>query len=124
MRRVPAAPHVIRHALDLARATRPDDPSTPDLVKQMVSWGAGPRAVQFLVLGAKARAILQGRYHASTEDVRAIAHPVLRHRIITNFSAEAEGYPADRIIDVLLDTMKPTDSDVTTDPDLSKAVKV
>jgi len=123
VRRVPVAPHVIRHALDLTRVTRPADPNALEIIQRMVSWGAGPRAVQFLVLGAKARAILNGRYHASTDDVRAIAHPVLRHRVITNFSAEAEGYSTDRIVDEILGAVQPTDSILTTDPALSKAVK-
>ncbi len=123
VRRVPAAPHVIRHAVDLVRASRPADPTAHDVVRKMVSWGAGPRAVQFLVLGAKARAVLEGRYHAGTQDIRALAHPVLRHRIITNFSAEAEGYTVDRIVDVLLESVQPNDSELTTDPALAKAVK-
>jgi MoxR-like ATPase len=123
VRRLPAAPHVIRHALDLSRMTRPDDPKAPEIIQRMVTWGAGPRAVQFLVLGAKARAILNGRYHASTDDVRMVAHPVLRHRVITNFSAEAEGYTTDRIVDALLDAVNPTDSPLTDDKALSKVVK-
>jgi MoxR-like ATPase len=115
VRRVPAAPTVIRHALDLVRRTRPDEPAAPPFVKQMVTWGAGPRAVQFLVLGAKARAILHGEVHASMEDVRSVARPVLRHRIITNFSAEAEGYTPDRLIADLLEQTPPDASPLTDD---------
>ena len=115
VRRVPAAPHVIRHALDLARRTRPGEDGTPDVLKRMVAWGAGPRAVQFMVLGAKARAVLRGHYHASIEDVRAVAHPVLRHRIITNFSAEAEGFTPDRLIDELLRQTPPNESALSRD---------
>src|SRR5205085_12310947 len=87
VRRVPAAPAVVKYALDLVHATRPDDPAAMEVMKRMVSWGAGPRAVQFLILGGKARAILHGNYHVSTDDIRAVAHAVLRHRIITTFSA-------------------------------------
>jgi MoxR-like ATPase len=108
VRRVPAAPDVIRHALDLVRATRPGEPLAPAFIKTMVSWGAGPRSVQALVMGGKVRATLHGRHHVSTEDIRALAHPVLRHRIVTNYSAEAEGFTTDRIVDELLSTLDPT----------------
>ena len=91
MRRVPAPDHVIRYAVELVRHTRPKEPGAPDFVKELVDWGAGPRASQNLVLGAKARAILDGRMAASVEDVRALAGPVLRHRVIPNFRAESEG---------------------------------
>ena len=103
VRRVPAAPAVVRHALDLVQKTRPDQPGAAPVVRRMVSWGAGPRAVQYLILGAKVRAVLNGRHHASTQDIRALAHPVLRHRIVTNFSAQAEGYTTDNMIDELLE---------------------
>ena len=98
VRRVPAADHVIRYALQLARLTRPHKGHPPEFIRQYVSWGAGPRASQYLVLGAKARAVLNGRFYASCEDIRAVAHPVLRHRIITNFNAEAEGVKPDEVI--------------------------
>ena len=101
VRRVPVADHVVRYAVRLARATRGRDGS-PDFVKQWVSWGAGPRAPQYLVRGAKARAVLQGRFAPGIEDVRAVAPSVLRHRIVTNFTAEAEGVKPERIIDDLL----------------------
>jgi MoxR-like ATPase len=107
VRRVPAAPEVIRYALDVARATRPGEPGCGALVKKMVTWGAGPRAVQSLLLGAKARAAIQRRHHAAVDDVKALAHAVLRHRIVTNFSAEAEGYTPDRIIDEVLSHLDP-----------------
>jgi len=107
VRRVPAADHVIRYALELVRRTRPADAAAPDFVRALVQWGAGPRASQCLVLGAKARAVLQGRCYAGCEDVRAVAHPVLRHRILTNFNAEAEGVKPDDVVDRLLDAVRP-----------------
>ncbi len=103
VRKVPIADHVIKYATSLARATRLNQPEAPDFVKDCLSWGAGPRASQYLILGGKARAILQGRYFVSTDDIKSVAHPVLRHRIITNFNAEAEGIKPDDIIDKLLD---------------------
>jgi MoxR-like ATPase len=106
---VPVAPHVIKYAMRLARATRTGS-DAPDFVRNYVTWGAGPRASQFLILGAKARAILYGRTYASTEDVRAIAAPVLRHRIITNYNAEADGVSPDEIVKRLID-MTPKDED-------------
>ncbi len=107
VRRVPTAPAIVRHALDLVRSTRPDNPAAPEFVKKHVAWGAGPRAVQFLVLGAKARAVLRGSDHVSTEDVRALTPAALRHRVITNFAAQAEGYSADRLIQDLLEQTQP-----------------
>ena len=101
IRRVPVADHVVRYAVRLARATRGRD-AAPEFVKQWVSWGAGPRASQFLVLGAKTRAVLLGRYAPGIEDVRAVAPSVFRHRIVTNFTAEAEGVKPERIIEDLL----------------------
>ncbi|HEV3446733.1 MAG TPA: AAA family ATPase, partial [Gemmataceae bacterium] len=91
VRKVPVAPYVIRYAMKFTRLTRKDKGEVPDFIKMYVTWGAGPRASQYLVLGAKARAVLHGRYYVSCEDIRAVAAPVLRHRIITNFNAEAEG---------------------------------
>ncbi|MBI4718626.1 MAG: AAA family ATPase [Planctomycetes bacterium] len=107
VRRVPAAPDVIRYALDLVRATRPGEPQAREFVRKMVTWGAGPRAVQALLLGGKARALLKARHHVAVEDVRALASAVLRHRIVTNFSAEAEGYTTDRIVEELLAGLDP-----------------
>jgi MoxR-like ATPase len=105
VRKVPVADHVLRYALRLTRTTRRENPHAPDYVREYVSWGAGPRASQFLVLGAKARAVLHGRYHATVDDVRAVAFPVLRHRIMTNFNAEAEGIRPEAIIRRLIETI-------------------
>jgi MoxR-like ATPase len=103
VRKVPVADHVIRYALRLVRQTRLGYPDTPKFVKDYVGWGAGPRASQVLVLAGKARALLQGRYHVTIEDIRAIALPALRHRVLTNFSAEAEGIKPDDIVRMLLE---------------------
>jgi MoxR-like ATPase len=91
VRRVPVAPHVIEHAVRIVRTTRPDDPSASELVRHHVAFGAGPRASQALILGAKARAVLDGRYAAEVEDVRALVPPIMRHRIVMNFRGEADG---------------------------------
>ena len=102
VRRVPVAPHVIHFALRLVRATRVHEGDVPDFVNELVSWGAGPRAVQNLLLGGKARSALAGRFFVTTDDIRALAHPVLRHRVITNFTAESAGTTPDAVIDRLL----------------------
>ncbi len=107
VRRVPVADHVINYARDLARATRPKDETAPDFVKEMVAWGAGPRAGIYLVTTAKARAILQGRFHATTEDIKAVSLPVLRHRVLTTFNAEAAGVSSDEIVRLLLEQIQP-----------------
>jgi MoxR-like ATPase len=91
----------------LARATRPKQPEAPDFVKEMVGWGAGPRAGIYLVTAAKARALLHGRFHATTADVTAVALPVLRHRVLTTFNAEAAGVTSDQIVRMLLDHLQP-----------------
>jgi MoxR-like ATPase len=106
VRRVPIADDVLRYAMKLTRATRVRSPSAPDFVKEWLSWGAGPRASQYLTLGGKARAVLRGRHHVSRADIDAVALPVLRHRIITNFSAEAEGITADKVIEDLKSFVK------------------
>ena len=98
VRKVPVAPYVIRYAMKFARLTRKEKGEVPDFIRDYVTWGAGPRATQNLVLGAKARAVLHGRYYVSCEDIRAVAIPVLRHRIITNFNAEAEGIKPEHIV--------------------------
>ncbi|MBI5836361.1 MAG: MoxR family ATPase [Candidatus Eisenbacteria bacterium] len=103
VRRVPASEFVVRYAVRLARATRPTEEGSPDFVKQWVSWGAGPRASQYLVLGAKTRAALDGRFAPSIEDIRAVAPSVLRHRVIPNFNAEADGVRSPEIIRQLLE---------------------
>jgi MoxR-like ATPase len=102
VRRVPVAEPVMRYALSLVRTSRPKSKTAPDTVKKFVAFGASVRAAQYLVLGAKARALTSGRYHVSFDDVRALAHPVLRHRVLTNFRAESEGVTTDSIIDELL----------------------
>lgn len=98
VRKVPVADHVSRFAVRLTRMTRREKGEVPDFIRDYVSWGAGPRASQYLVLAAKARAVLYGRYYVSVDDIRAVAGPVLRHRIITNFNAEAEGLKPDDIV--------------------------
>ena len=103
VRKVPVADEVIRYVLRLTRATRINKEEAPDYIKGWLAWGAGPRASQYLILGAKARAVLYGRNHVSAEDVQAVAYPVLRHRILTNFSAEAEGVSPETIIDRLVE---------------------
>jgi MoxR-like ATPase len=105
VRRVPVADPVMRHALDLVRATRPRQSESKDYITKWVAFGASVRAAQYLVLGGKARALTSGRYHVSFEDIRALAHPVLRHRIITNFHAQSEGVTTDAIVDRLLDSV-------------------
>ena len=107
VRRVPVAEHVFEYARDLARATRPKTGESPEFVSEMVAWGAGPRASIYLTMAAKARAILYGRYHATTEDIREVAFPVLRHRVITTFNAEAAGITSDEIVQRLLAEIKP-----------------
>jgi len=106
LRRVPVSDHVLNYAVDLARATRPNRPESPSFINEWLTWGAGPRAGQYLILGAKARAVLRGRFNVSCEDVRQIAPAVLRHRIFTNFNADAEGIDADSIVEKLLGTVR------------------
>jgi MoxR-like ATPase len=103
VRKVPVAEHVFVYARDLVRATRPVEATAPKFIKEYLSWGAGPRAGQFLILGAKARAILEGRFHVSTEDIKSVAHAVLRHRIVTTFQADSKGLKPDDIIDMLIE---------------------
>ena len=103
IRKVPVADHVINYAVGLVRKTRPGNADVPSYISEMVSWGAGPRASQYLILGAKARAVLEGRYAASIDDVQSVAVPVLRHRIVTNFNAEAEGVTAVDLVGRLIE---------------------
>jgi MoxR-like ATPase len=105
--RVPAADHVIKYAVALVRATRPDSPTAPAYIKDFVSWGAGPRASQNLILAGKARAILHGRFAVSREDVAALARPTLQHRLILNYRAEAEGVRTPDLIERLLQSVTP-----------------
>ena len=102
VRQVPTGQHMVDYAVDLARATRPKEPPSPDFVKNWLAWGAGPRAAQYMILGAKARAILHGRYAVTADDIRAMAYPVLRHRLFTNFNADAEGVDVDQVIGKIL----------------------
>jgi MoxR-like ATPase len=105
VRRVPVAEPVMRYALRLVRTSRPKADGAPDLVKKYVAFGASVRAAQFLILGAKAKALTEGRYHVSFDDIKALAHPVLRHRVLTNFRAESEGVTSDALVDELLKTV-------------------
>ncbi|MGO8691690.1 MAG: AAA family ATPase [Thermoguttaceae bacterium] len=113
VREVPAADHVIRYALAVVRQTRVREPGVPEFVKDQIAWGAGPRAVQFLILGGKARALLQGRTHVTCDDIQALAKPVLRHRLVLTFTAESEGASPDQIVDRIL-TITPTREDELT----------
>ena len=108
VKRVPVASHVIKYATTLARMSRPKEPGVPDFVKELVGWGAGPRAGISLITAAKAWAILHGRHHCTMKDVAAIAMPVLRHRVITTFAAEAAGVTSDDLVNMMLKELKPT----------------
>jgi MoxR-like ATPase len=102
VRQVVVADHVFAYAADLVRATRPKEPGAPKFIPELISWGAGPRASQYLILGGKARALLRGRLHVTTEDVQSVAYPVLRHRLVTTFNADAEGVTTDDVIRKLI----------------------
>src|SRR6202030_2765109 len=102
VRQVVTADHVFSYAADLVRATRPKDPTAPKWVQELIAWGAGPRACQYLILGGKARALLQGRLHVTTDDIRSAAYPVLRHRLVTTFNADAEGITTDDVVRKLI----------------------
>jgi len=105
VRQVPAGPHMVDYAVDLVRATRPKEPPSPDFVKNWLAWGAGPRAAQNIILSAKARVILHGRFAVTADDIRAMAFPVLRHRLFTNFNADAEGIDVEQIIERIIQTV-------------------
>jgi MoxR-like ATPase len=111
VRELPAASNVVDYALRLTRATRPDDPTAPRTVRDWVRWGAGPRAGQALLLGAKATALLDGRPAPSLEDVTAVALPVLRHRVLVNYQAEADGIGPDQVVAGLLEAVRPRAAD-------------
>jgi MoxR-like ATPase len=113
--KVPIAEHVIRYAMDIARSTRIGNPSVPEFIQRYVRWGAGPRAGQYMILGGKARAVLHGRHYVSTDDVRHVAYPVLRHRIITNFNASAEGVTTDALIKQLIEAVPAPEHDLADD---------
>src|SRR4051812_8462640 len=120
VRRVPVTDHVIQYTLALVRQTRVGEPGVPKFAKDWLSWGAGPRAVQFLILGAKARALLYGNTHVSVEDVKALAYPVLRHRILTNFTATSEGVTTDTVIEKLLRETPDREGELSRDPRFQK----
>jgi len=105
VRRVPVAEPIMRYALDIVRASRPKSSGAPDAIRKWAAFGASVRAAQYLVLGAKARALTSGRYHVSFDDIRALAHPVLRHRVLTNFHAQSEGVTSDALVDKLLEAV-------------------
>jgi MoxR-like ATPase len=105
VRQVVVADHVFSYAVDLVRATRPKESDAPKFIPDLIAWGAGPRASQYLILGGKARAILHGRLHVTTEDIREVALPVLRHRLVTTFNADADGVTTDAVIGRLLQTV-------------------
>ena len=110
VRKVPIAEDVVRYAVRIAAASRPGADNALDFVNEWVTWGAGLRASQYMVLGAKARALLHGRSHVKFEDIRALAHPVLRHRVLINYRAEAEGVVVDKLVDRLLESVKESSS--------------
>ena len=109
IRKVPVSQHVVDYVVNLVRASRPSDPTAPEFIGRYLTWGAGPRAGQYLILAAKSRALLHGRFNVSCDDVRAVIKPVMRHRIFTNFNADAEGIKPDDIIDMLLQAVHEPD---------------
>ena len=120
VREVPVSDHVIRYALSLVRQTRVGSAGVPEFVADQMSWGAGPRAVQFLILGGKARALLRGRTHVTTDDIAALAKPVLRHRIVVSFAAQSDGISADNIIDKLISVTPTKEDELTNDARFKK----
>jgi MoxR-like ATPase len=115
VRKVPVTDHVIQYTLALVRQTRIGEPGVPKFIREWLSWGAGPRAVQNLILGGKARALLYGRHHVQCEDIQTLAYPVLRHRILTNFTAASEGVTTDMVIDKLLKETPSREGELTRD---------
>jgi MoxR-like ATPase len=120
VRRVPVTDHVINYALALVRQTRVGEPGIPDFIQEWLHWGAGPRAVQFLILGGKARALLHGRTHVQCEDVMALAGPVLRHRVVTNYTAASEGVTPDTVVERLVKSTPSREGELTKDPRFQK----
>jgi MoxR-like ATPase len=120
VRRVPVTDHVIHYTLALVRQTRVSESGTPKFIRDWLSWGAGPRAVQYLILGGKARALLHGNTHVSVEDIKALAYPVLRHRILTNFTAASEGVTTDTVVEKLLKETPDREGELTRDPRFQK----
>jgi len=115
VREVPVTDHVIRYTVSLVRQTRVGEVGVPDFITEQLSWGAGPRAVQYMILGAKARALLQGRTHVSVGDIQALAAPVLRHRIVVNFAAESEGTSPDDVVARLIEITPEREDELTND---------
>ena len=120
VRRVPVTDHVIQYTLALVRQTRIGEPGVPKFIRDWLAWGAGPRAVQYLILGGKARALLHGRTHVQCEDISALAYPVLRHRILTNFTAASEGVTSDSVIKKILDETPSREGELTKDERFKK----
>ena len=123
VQQVPVAPYVIRYATKITRLTRKEQGEVPSFIRDYVTWGAGPRASQYLVLAAKSRAVLHGRYYVSCGDVQAVALPVMRHRIITNFNAEADGVTTDDIVTTLLKETPLDASDAATQRKMDAVMK-
>ncbi len=120
VREVPVTDHVIRYALSLVRQTRVGEPGVPEFVADQIAWGAGPRAVQFLVLGAKAQALLEGRTHVTCNDIQALAKPVLRHRLVLSFTAQSEGVGADALVERILAVTPTKEAALTNDARFQK----
>ncbi len=120
VRQVPVSDHVVRYTLSLVRQTRVGSEGVPDFVEDLVGWGAGPRAVQFLILGGKARALLEGRFHVQVEDIQALAKPVLRHRMVVNFAAESDGVTSDEVIDRIIAATPMTEDELSRDARFQK----
>jgi len=123
VRKVPIADTLVNNILDIVRKTRLNDPTAPDYIKKWLAWGAGPRAAQYIILGSKARALLKGRFHVSPEDIAAVAKPVLRHRLITNFNAEADGVKPDDIVAKLLSETPALADAMSRDDRIAKVLK-
>jgi MoxR-like ATPase len=120
VREVPVSDHLVRYALAIVRQTRSGQRGVPEFVSDQLAWGAGPRAVQFLIVGAKARALLQGRSHVSVEDIASLAAPVLRHRIVVNFAAESEGITPDRIVSQIIEQTPSKEDELSRDARFQK----
>ena len=120
VRSVPVADHIIRYALAIIRQTRVGSEGVPEFVADQVGWGAGPRAVQFLILGGKARALLNGRTHVTVEDIQALCRPVLRHRMVVTFAAESDGITTDDVIDRLVQETPSSEDELTRDARFQK----
>ena len=120
VREVPVSDHLIRYTLSLLRQTRTEEAGVPDFIREQLNWGAGPRAAQFMILGSKARALLEGRTHVTCEDIQALAKPVLRHRLVLSFTAHSEGISADDVIDRLLSITPTTEDELTGDSRFQK----